>query len=88
MRFTLACPGFVRTNVSANALGLDGKAYGKSDGDIDGGMDPAVCAEKIWRAVESNRQEVLIAGKERVAVYFKRFLPLSWYTGFARRLKV
>jgi short-subunit dehydrogenase len=88
VRFTLACPGFVRTNVSVNALGPGGLAYGKSDGDIDGGMDPVLCAEKIWHAVESNREEVLIAGKERVAVYFKRFLPLRWYTAFARRLKV
>lgn len=88
VRFTLACPGFVRTNVSVNALGANGQPHGKSDGDIDGGMDPAVCAEKIWRAVESNRMEALIAGRERVAVYFKRFLPLSWYTAFARRLKV
>lgn len=88
VRFTLACPGFVRTNVSVNALGPGGQPYGRSDGDIDGGMDPAVCAEKIWRAVEDNREEALIAGKERVAVYFKRFLPLRWYTAFARRLKV
>lgn len=88
VRFTLACPGFVRTHVSVNALGPNGEPYGRSDGDIDGGMDPAVCAEKIWRAVECNRQEVLIAGKERIAVYFKRLLPLRWYTAFARRLKV
>ena len=88
VRFTVACPGFVRTNVSVNALGPGGQPYGKSDGDIDGGMDPDVCAEKIWRAVEAERMEVLVAGKERVAVYFMRFLPLSWYTAFARRLKV
>jgi hypothetical protein len=47
-----------------------------------------VCAEKIWRAVEADRYEVTIAGVERVAVLFKRFLPLRWYTAFARRLRV
>ncbi len=88
VRFTLACPGFVRTNVSVNALGPGGLPYGKSDHDIDGGMDPMVCAEKIWRAVEADRYEVTIAGIERVAVLVKRFLPLRWYTAFARRLKV
>jgi len=88
VRFTLACPGFVRTKVSVNALGPGGLPYGKSDTDIDAGMEPGVCAEKIWRAVESNRDEVLIAGKERIAVYFKRFLPLHWYTAFARKIKV
>lgn len=88
VKFTVACPGFVRTNVSVNALGPGGVPYGKSDHDIDGGMDPLVCAEKIWRAVEADRYEVTIAGIERVAVLIKRFLPLRWYTAFARRLRV
>jgi short-subunit dehydrogenase len=86
--FTLACPGFVRTNVSINALGPGGVPYGKSDHDIDAGMDPLVCAEKIWRAVEAGRYEVTIAGVERLAVWFKRYLPLRWYTALARRLKI
>lgn len=86
--FTLACPGFVSTQVSVNALGPDGQPYGGVDSDIAKGMAPERCAERIWRAVERNELEVTIAGKERVAVYFKRFLPLAWYTAFARRLKV
>ncbi len=88
VHFTLACPGFVATNVSVNALGPDGKPFGQVDEDIGKGMDPALCAERIWQAVEKDKEEVLIAGKERIAVYFKRFLPLSAYTAFARRLKV
>lgn len=88
VRFTVVCPGFVRTNVSANALGPDGQPWGQVDVDIGKGMDPAVCADRIWRAVEQDRYEVMIAGKEAVAVYIKRFLPLTVYTAFARRLKV
>ncbi len=88
IHFTLACPGFVATNVSVNALGPGGKPFGEMDPDIGKGMDPAVCAERIWHAVEQGKQEVMIAGKERIAVYFKRFLPLPAYTAFARRLKV
>jgi len=88
VRFTLACPGFVRTNISVNALGPDGKPFGRSDHDIDAGMSPQVCARKIWDAVEADRLEVTIAGIERVAVWIKRYLPLRWYTAFARRLKV
>ena len=86
--FTLACPGFVRTQVSVNALNASGEAFGALDPDIAKGMPPEVCAERIWKAVEQNRQEVTIAGKESIAVLFKRFLPLPWYTAFARRLKV
>ncbi|WP_323119062.1 SDR family oxidoreductase [Burkholderia alba] len=88
IRFTTACPGFVATDVSVNALGPGGLPFGQVDPDIGRGMDPAACAERIWQAVERDRQEVLIAGRERIAVYFKRFLPLPWFTAFARRLKV
>jgi len=88
IQFTLVCPGFIRTNISKNALGPDGKPFGEVDPDIGKGMDPTACAERIWRAVEQDRYEVMIAGKERIAVYFKRFLPLTTYTAFARKLKV
>jgi short-subunit dehydrogenase len=88
IRFTLACPGFVSTNVSVNALTADGTPWGQVDKDIGKGMDPGVCAERIWRAVEQDELEVVIAGKERIAIWIKRFLPLSFYTAFARRLKV
>ena len=88
VQFTLACPGFVRTGISVNALGPGGVPQGRSDKDIDGGMDPMICAEKIWRAVERDRYEVTIAGIERLAMWVKRFLPLRLYTALARRLKV
>jgi short-subunit dehydrogenase len=88
VRFTLACPGFVATDISRNALGPGGRPWGRVDHDIGKGMPPARCAERIWRAVEQDRPEVLIAGVERVAVYLKRFLPSTWYTAFARRLDV
>ena len=88
VRFTLACPGFVNTQVSVNALRADGQPFGGLDADIASGMPPEVCADRIWRAVEQDRFEVMVAGKEAGAVYIKRFLPLSWYTAFARRLKV
>lgn len=86
--FTVVCPGFVRTNVSVNALTTDGQPFGGVDPDIAKGMDPEVCADRVWRAVERKRPEVMIAGIEAVAVYIKRFAPLRWYTAFARRLKV
>jgi short-subunit dehydrogenase len=88
VRFTLACPGFVRTNISVNALGPGGQPFGRSDHDIDAGMAPETCARKILDAVEADRLEVTIAGIERVAVWIKRYLPLRWYTAFARRLNV
>lgn len=85
VKFTVACPGYVRTNVSLNAVTGSGGAHGVMEKSIAGGVDPQVCAEKIWRGVERDRNEVLI-GKEGLVVYLKRFFP-SLFDYIIKRLK-
>ena len=75
LQFTLVCPGFVKTQVSVNALGGSGEKHGVVDAAIGQGLAPEHCAEAIWRAVEQNREEVLIAGREGLFVQLKRFAP-------------
>lgn len=74
VKFTLACPGYIRTNVTLNAVDGQGGTWGKMDPSIANGVAPEDCAEKIWRAVEKEREEVLV-GKEALVVYLKRFFP-------------
>lgn len=74
VRFTLACPGFVSTQVSANALTGDGSANGQVEASTAAGMAPSTCAERIWKAVERDRYEIVM-GRERFYVYLKRFTP-------------
>jgi short-subunit dehydrogenase len=74
VKFTLACPGYVKTDVSRNAVTGSGGRYDKLDPSIARGVDPVVCAAKIWRAVEKDREEVLV-GREALVVYLKRYLP-------------
>lgn len=74
VKFTLACPGYVKTDVSLNAVTGSGGKHGKVDPSIARGVAPAACAEKIWRAVEKEREEVLV-GREALVVYLKRFFP-------------
>ena len=75
IQVTLICPGFIRTAITLNALTADGTPQGTMDRAQAHGMAPADCAERIVRAVERGRDEVLIGGRERFAVYLKRFLP-------------
>ncbi len=84
VHFTLACPGYVKTNVSLNAITGSGGAHGKMDPGQEKGISAEVCAEKIWRAVENNREEVLV-GKEALVVYLKRWLP-GVYARIIKRL--
>ncbi|MFQ5570511.1 MAG: SDR family oxidoreductase [Rhodothermales bacterium] len=72
---TMICPGFIRTNVSINALTGDGTPQGKMDRAQQKGLDPASCARQILRALEREKDEVYIAGKEKAYVYLRRFLP-------------
>jgi short-subunit dehydrogenase len=72
---TVVCPGYVRTNISLNALNADGKQYGKMDKGQEHGMPPEKCADGIINAVRKNKDEVFIGGKEIMPILLNRFLP-------------
>lgn len=86
VRFTTVCPGFVKTQISVNALDGAGGAHGKMDEGQAKGMDPRLCADKIWSAVAADREEVLI-GMEAQLVHLKRFVP-SLFSQVIKRAKV
>jgi len=87
IRVTMVCPGFVRTDVSVNALTGDGRPQGTMDRGQARGMSAEECSRSIADAVERERDEVLIGGKERFAVLLWRFLP-SLYRRMIRRARV
>ncbi|HSQ46317.1 MAG TPA: SDR family oxidoreductase [Lutibacter sp.] len=76
IKVTLACPGFVQTNVSLNALTANGTPQNKMDSATKNGLTPEVFAEKLLKAVRLEKEEVYIGGfKEKLAVYVKRLFP-------------
>lgn len=72
---TLICPGFIRTNVSVNALTADGTTLNQMDQAQANGMSAEQCAQEIFAAMKSKKEEIYIGGKETYAVYLKRFFP-------------
>lgn len=72
---TIVCPGYIRTNVSRNALTGDGSAFGKMDRTHDRAMLPEECARRIVNAVAKRKQELVVGGKETWAVPMMRFTP-------------
>ncbi|MFA7494424.1 MAG: SDR family oxidoreductase [Proteiniphilum sp.] len=81
IRVVMVCPGRVRTNISYNALEADGKKHGQMDEGQDSGISPEKAAKKIVKAIEKQKPEVLVGGKELLMVYIKRFFP-----GLARKM--
>jgi short-subunit dehydrogenase len=86
VRFTFVMPGFVRTQVSLNALEGNGARHGQMDRRTAAGMSPERCAEAIWAGVERNRDELTIAGAEGVSMLLRRWFPglLRWALKRAR----
>jgi len=87
IRVTLICPGFIKTNVSVNALTGDGSNLGMMDDAQANGMLPEVLARKILRAIESGKEEAYFGGKEVLGVYLKRFFP-AYFSKVLRKAKV
>ena len=81
IRVVMVCPGRVRTNISYNALEADGKKHGQMDEGQDSGISSEKAAKKIVKAIEKQKPEVLVGGKELLMVYIKRFFP-----GLARKM--
>lgn len=75
VRVTLLCPGFVRTNISKNALVGDGKMQGTMDDATDKGLTPEDLAIKILKAVRKGKREAIFGGQEVMGIYMKRFFP-------------
>jgi len=75
IRVTIVCPGFVRTDVSRNALSGDGSPHGVMDPRTDSGIEPDACARAIVDAVARGKREVYVGGRETLAVYAQRFAP-------------
>jgi dehydrogenase/reductase SDR family protein 7B len=76
IKVTLVLPGFVRTNVSINALTGTGAALGKMEAGTAAGVRPDVCAKRIISAAAAGRPEVTVVQlKELAALYLSRFIP-------------
>ncbi len=73
---TIALPGFIKTNISINALVGDGSKQNTMDKAQANGMTAEECARQILLAVRRNKEEVYIGGlKEKMGIYAKRFFP-------------
>lgn len=69
-------PGFIRTDISRNALAGDGSAFGKLDDNIAGGMDVTECAEVVFKGLNAKKREIPVGkGKEMAALWIKRVSP-------------
>lgn len=72
---TLICPGYIKTNISINAVTGDGSPQNKMDDKQAKGMLPNTFARKAVRGIAKRRREMYIGGTEILGIYIKRFFP-------------
>ncbi|KIO78016.1 short-chain dehydrogenase [Pedobacter lusitanus] len=87
IRITLVCPGYIKTNISLNAVTGDGKLHNQMDQNQENGLSAADCASQIVKAVELNKEEVYMGGKEVKGILFKRLFPLR-FSKYIRKINM
>ena len=76
IQVTLVLPGWVRTNISINALTGHGGPQRKMDSGTASGVSAEFCAERIMAAAESGKAEVnIVRLRENAAMAVRRFVP-------------
>ncbi len=69
-------PGFIKTNISVNAVAGDGSKFEGADRDISGGMSAKACADVVIKGLSHKVDEIPVGnGTEMHALWIKRFFP-------------
>jgi len=78
---TLVCPGYVRTNITINALTGDGSSFGKMGEAHTNALSAEEFSNRLIPKLRKRQPEIYIGGKEILTVYLKR-----WFPGLLNRL--
>ncbi len=76
---TMICPGYVKTNVTINALTGDGTPNNEMAPSTAAGYSPEAFVRKALKAIAQKKKEAYFAKKELAGVYLNRFVPLVFF---------
>ncbi|ELR15573.1 Dehydrogenase/reductase SDR family protein 7like, putative [Acanthamoeba castellanii str. Neff] len=85
---TLVCPGYIKTDLSLNALTGSGTSYGKMDETTAKGYEPAYVAQRVMQAVSEKRDEIMVAKPDATAGVFLKVLCPSLLKTILRKRAV
>ena len=81
-------PGFVKTNVSINALNGEGKAQGYDNEATANGLEADEFAQEVVKALMQEQEYIVVGGtKEKLGVLISRLAPSLLYK-MIRKMKV
>jgi len=71
----VACPGFTASNIRNAALNWEGETQKESPRDEDKMMQPEQVAEKILKAIEKRKRDLVLTIEGRLTVFLSKFFP-------------
>ncbi|XP_015246579.1 PREDICTED: dehydrogenase/reductase SDR family member 7B-like isoform X2 [Cyprinodon variegatus] len=85
---TVISPGYIRTNLSLNAVTGDGSKYGVLDKTTASGWEPRDVAGAVLKAVRQKSRDVVLAGPvPTVAIYLRTLWPALFFKLMASRAR-
>ncbi|XP_054616172.1 dehydrogenase/reductase SDR family member 7B isoform X1 [Dunckerocampus dactyliophorus] len=85
---TVISPGYIRTNLSVNAVTGDGSKYGVLDTTTATGRDPRDVAHAVLKAVRQRSKDVVLAGPlPTVAIYLRTLWPALFFKLMSSRAR-
>ncbi|KAM9843226.1 dehydrogenase/reductase SDR family member 7B [Aulostomus maculatus] len=85
---TMISPGYIRTNLSVNAVTGDGSKYGVLDPTTAAGRDPGDVARAVLKAVRQKSKDVILAGPlPTLAVYLRTLWPALFFKLMSSRAR-
>ncbi|XP_070836455.1 dehydrogenase/reductase SDR family member 7B isoform X1 [Chaetodon trifascialis] len=77
---TVISPGYIRSNLSLNAITEDGSKHGVLDKTIATGRDPRDVAQAVLKAVRQRSKDVVLAGLvPNLAIYLRTLWPALFF---------
>ena len=71
----LACPGFTQSNIRNTALTKDGSVQGESPRDEEKMMTAEEVAQRILRAVEKRKRDLVMTRQGKLTVFMNKWFP-------------
>uniref|UniRef100_A0A3Q0RHT2 Dehydrogenase/reductase SDR family member 7B n=1 Tax=Amphilophus citrinellus TaxID=61819 RepID=A0A3Q0RHT2_AMPCI len=85
---TVISPGYIRTNLSVNAVTGDGSKYGVLDKTTATGWDPVDVAQEVLKAVRQQSKDVVLAGPlPTMAIYLRTLWPALFFKLMSSRAR-
>ncbi|CAG5077216.1 SDR family oxidoreductase [Parvicella tangerina] len=75
IRVHLVYPGFIKTNISKNAIDANGNTHGEMDNNQNKGISAQECATRLIRGIQKDKKDIFIGGKEMMSLKIQRFFP-------------